>query len=71
MKYSTRLRVNVGSPIYLKEEKKRKKGNERDEERRGGKRARGSRSIWLAFFEKVGLTIRERDVTYFNPFFSR
>lgn len=33
MKYSTRLCVNVGSPIYLKEEKeKREKGNKREEE---------------------------------------
>lgn len=44
MKYSTRLRVNVGSPIYLKEKKKkRKKKKERERldlerEKRGNNR---------------------------------
>lgn len=51
MKYSTRLCVNVGSPIYLKEEKEKKGGKKRKEIK---VRKRGISKHIARSFRKVG-----------------
>ena len=85
MKYSRHLCVDSGSPIYLREGKKQQTKKEDGGKKRRirfilnarheGKRERGEgkseRPHWGRSFRKVGLTIRERDVTHFNPFSSR
>lgn len=77
MKYSTCKRRL--SNLFKKRENKKKgrkkerrgiKGGKEEEKREIEKRLE-SRSIIARSFRKVGLTIRKRDVTYFNPFFWR